>query len=156
MKYLGIYNGGAAGKADSTCGGWAYVMAMDEEWWEKSGRVSKANANRLEMTALLEALEDVSGMSPKPDEVIVYFNSAYCVDRFSEGRKVGRRHKNADLLNRCLAMVSVLQQAGTTVRFKWIKKRSPDPFMDRALSIANAEVNPADAKACNILETFLE
>jgi ribonuclease HI len=150
MKHLKIYTNGAADTANSSYGGWAYVMVEEENWVENSGRVSITNANRLKMTAMLQALESVIGRSSKPDEVILYSDSEYCIECFSGGRRVAHRHRHAELINPCLDIVLALQQARTTVRFKWLEKRIRDPFIGSALSIAKAELKGNEPESHNL------
>ena len=152
MKHLKIYTNGAADTANSSYGGWAYVMVEEENWVENSGRVSITNANRLKMTAMLKALESVIDRSSKPDEVILYSDSAYCIDCFSERRQVEHRHRHAKVINPCLDIVSVLELAGTSVR--WRKKRIGDPFMGTALSIAKKELKGNEPESHNLWALF--
>jgi ribonuclease HI len=153
VRRVKIYTDGAADNTDSSRGAWAYVMVEKDGLIEKSGIAVCGNGNRLKMMAMIEAVQRVNDLESKPDEVILYSDSEYCVEAFSGRRQVRRHHRNADLVDRFRVIMQAFQREGITVRLEWIKRNRGDPFIGRARDVANTELK-GDQECDTLYEFF--
>ena len=133
-------------------GGWSYVIATGGEPEVGSGKDGSTTNNRMEMAAVIEALERVEPQ----DSLLIRSDSQYVVKGWSEWLKgwlrSGKKVKNADLWDR-------LRRAATRhgkVELAHVKGHAGNEMNERADAVANAaarsafrdEVTPyANAKA---------
>ena len=122
--------------ADGACsgnpgpGGWAAILIHPASGAVKelSGGESSTTNNRMELTAVSEALEALK----RPCEVLVKTDSQYLVGTMTQGWK---RKANHDLWARLDELCRVHR-----VSWEWVKGHAGDPYNERADRLARAAV----------------
>ena len=112
-------DGGYSKKHDS--GSWAFALSKDEH---KSGRVRKTTNNRMELTAIIQAIIYVKSSYPDED-IEIFSDSQYCVKGFMEwmyGWQKKGWTKKGELLNEDLWRV--LFSLRKDVKLTWVKGHS--------------------------------
>lgn len=114
-------------------GGWAAILSCEGRTKELSGGEAQTTNNRMELTALIEAL----GALKKPCEVLVVSDSRYLIDAFEKGwlanwqRKGWSKVKNPDLWQ------SLLDAARPhDLSFEWVRGHDGHPENERADQLA--------------------
>ena len=79
LKHVDIYTDGAC-SGNPGKGGWGCVLMYNEHKKEESGYEENTTNNRMELTAVIKALE----MLKEPCNVDIYSDSAYVVNAFLE------------------------------------------------------------------------
>ena len=139
MKKVFIYTDGAC-SGNPGPGGWAAILMHGAAKKEISGGEAETTNNRMELTAVLEALSALK----EPCEVALYTDSRYIVDAVNEGwlsswqlkgwRRKGGEVKNPDLWER---LVPLLREHRVT--FNWVKGHSENELNGRCDELAVAE-----------------
>ena len=126
MKHIEIYTDGAC-SGNPGPGGWGAILRFRtaQKVYEKelSGGEANTTNNRMEMTALLEALRQLK----EPCAIDLYSDSKYVIDALSKGWVYGWQKKgwvksdkkpalNVDLWERLLPLI-----AAHDVRYHWVK-----------------------------------
>ena len=133
-----IYTDGAA-KGNPGKGGYGVVLISGEHRKEISGGFEKTTNNRMELLAVIVALEHIK----KPNaQITVYSDSKYVVDAiekkwvFSWYKNNFNKKKNSDLWRRFLVVYKKHQ-----VEFIWVKGHSNNEENNRcdALAVSAAE-----------------
>ena len=106
-------------------GGWGAVIIEDDISTELSGKEADTTNNRMEVTAVIEALKKIS----QEAEIIIYSDSTYVINTMVKNWK---RNKNKDLWNLLDG-----QMVGRKVKWKWVKGHSGDPLNERADRLAH-------------------
>lgn len=111
-------------------GGWGVVMKFNGKTKEMSGSNPNTTNNRMELTAIIEALE-VVGKTNHP--IQLWSDSKYCVDAINKGwvfnwaKKPGfAGKKNEDLWRRFLAVYDALD-----LTIGWVKGHNGHPENER-------------------------
>ena len=148
MKHFRIYTDGAY-HLNPGYGGWAAVIlghnGQKRTKRTISGRVQMTSSNRMELTAVIQALAAI----PSGSSVDVYSDSRYVVDAFTQGwltrwKAMGwcrvrgdrrNRVKNEDLWKR---LDHLCKRQHKTVRFHWIKGHAGQPENEEADRLATA------------------
>lgn len=89
LKNVIIYTDGAC-SGNPGAGGWGAVLLFGEHRLEISGADGQTTNNRMEMTAVIEALKRLK----YPCKVDLYSDSAYTVNAFCEGWVYGWEKRN--------------------------------------------------------------
>lgn len=116
-------------------GGWGWHSSDGKE---RYGGARHTTNNRMEMTAILEALIEL----PDGAEAVVYSDSQYCVKGLTDWRdgwrKKGWRRKGEDIPNRDLwiALEAQLERVQPTMR--WVRGHNGDHGNERADALAEA------------------
>jgi ribonuclease HI len=142
-KTVVIYTDGAC-KGNPGPGGWGAYLASGAMEKELFGGQSATTNNRMELTAVIEALNALK----KPCEVIVYTDSSYVQQGIktwihnwkARGWKTADKKpvKNEDLW-RALDAAAARHQ----VDWRWVKGHAGDPGNERADRLANQGVELA-------------
>lgn len=112
------------GKANNS-GGWSYIVVRDGQIIDKRyGSAKNTTNNRMEMQAVIEALEYALNESEIGERIIVCSDSAYIVNCIKDKwylrwRRINWQDvKNADLWQKIL---SLYEMFGDDIRFKKVK-----------------------------------
>lgn len=137
MTYRLYTDGSASPHGDAFFGGWAYCLVQGRtKLLMRSGGDSDTTISRMELTAVIEALEDgtVGELTLEGHRVQVFSDSRYVVDGATEwvkqwvtrGWRTSKNKpvKNADLWRRLVA------QSSDLVTFHWVEGHSGDPLND--------------------------
>ena len=125
-------------------GGWAYVVTSPDgrTLAEQSGHAPQTTNNRMELTAIAEALEAAAGRHRR---LTIWSDSQYAVNAFNlgwirkwetNGWRTAKRQpvKNPDLWRR---IRQLLADSAAAVEFRWIKGHAGHPGNERADHLAN-------------------
>lgn len=139
-KVVRIYTDGAC-SGNPGPGGWGVVMRWNGHEKEMNGGAADTTNNRMEMTAVIKALEAIKG-HPK---IEVYTDSKYVMQGITEWlegwkargwKTAGKKPvKNVDLWQEMDALV-----ARHDVTFHWVKGHDGHPENERADSLAVAGI----------------
>jgi len=136
-----IFTDGAC-KGNPGAGGWGALLRYGGEEKELFGGESPTTNNRMELTAVIRALESLKRAVP----VVVYTDSQYVQKGITEWihgwKRKGWRTadkkpvKNADLWQRLDQLA-----AQHRIEWRWVRGHSGHEFNDRADQLANLGVN---------------
>ena len=140
MKNVTIYTDGAC-SGNPGPGGWGAVLKYGAHERELSGGEAQTTNNRMELTAVIEALR----LLKEPCEVELYSDSKYVIDALSKGWVYGWQKKgwvksdkkpalNVDLWERLLPLI-----AANDVRYHWVKGHAENEYNNRCDELAVAE-----------------
>lgn len=146
MNKIIIYTDGAC-KGNPGPGGWGAILRsaghVEKELF--GGELLTTN-NRMEMTAVIEALSALK----RPCNIALYIDSKYVLQGITEwlpgwkakGWKTAAKQpvKNVDLWQKLDALVNT---GGHTIEWCWVKGHAGDPGNERADSLANMGVMKA-------------
>ena len=134
MKHVDIFTDGAC-SGNPGPGGWGAVLRYNGASKELSGGQAQTTNNRMELTAVIEALSALK----EPCDVTRTTDSRYVCDAINNGwarswRWVKADKKpalNADLFERLLKLCEI-----HTVRFVWVKGHAGHPENERCDKLA--------------------
>jgi ribonuclease HI len=139
MKNVTIYTDGAC-SGNPGPGGWGAILMYGDRKKELSGGERQTTNNRMELTAVITALEALK----EPCRVELYTDSKYVSDAINEGwlkswvKKGWRRKagpiKNPDLWLRLIPLIET-----HTVKFIWVKGHAENEFNNRCDELAVSE-----------------
>ena len=140
MKKVNIYTDGAC-SGNPGPGGWGAILRYGSTEGEISGGEEHTTNNRMELTAVISALEALK----EPCEVDLYSDSKYVTEAIEKGWAVGWRARgwkkadkkpalNPDLWERLLNLLEIHK-----VNFIWIKGHNEHPDNERCDSLAVSE-----------------
>ena len=140
MKTVTIYTDGAC-SGNPGPGGWGAILMYGEHKKELSGGEAQTTNNRMELTAVITALEALR----EPCVVELWSDSKYVIDGLSKGWAKGWRARgwvkgdkkpalNPDLWERLLDLLEVHQ-----LRCHWVKGHAENEFNNRCDQMAVAE-----------------
>ena len=140
MKQVIIYTDGAC-SGNPGPGGWGAVLKYGAHERELSGGEAQTTNNRMELTAVIEALR----LLKEPCEVELYSDSKYVIDALSKGWARGWKARgwvksdkkpalNPDLWEQLLALTEVHQ-----VHCHWVKGHAENEHNNRCDQMAVAE-----------------
>ncbi len=145
MKHVEIYTDGAC-KGNPGPGGWGVVLksgTLEKELF--GGELSTTN-NRMEMTAVIEALSALK----QPCEVTLYLDSEYVLKGITEwiqgwkarGWRTAAKQpvKNAELWQK---LDAVLAEGGHKIDWRWVRGHAGNAGNERADALANRGVDKA-------------
>ncbi len=139
MKHVDIYTDGAC-KHNPGPGGWGAVIVYGKVEKELSGGDAKTTNNRMELMAVISALECLK----EPCEVTLTSDSKYVIDSIEKGWVYGWRSRgwvksdkspalNSDLWERLLGLLEIHK-----VKFVWVRGHAGHPYNERCDSLACA------------------
>ena len=140
MKLVEIYTDGAC-SGNPGPGGWGAVLRYGAYEKEISGGAAETTNNRMELTAVIEAL----ALLKEPCTVELYSDSKYVVDALSKGWVYGWKKKgwyrsnkekalNVDLWERLLPLI-----ARHDVHYNWVKGHAENEYNNRCDELAVAQ-----------------
>ena len=140
MKQIEIFTDGAC-SGNPGPGGWGAVLRYKQYEKELSGGEAQTTNNRMELTALIAALEQLK----EPCEITLCSDSKYVIDGLQKGWAKGWRARgwkkadkspalNADLWEKLLG-----QAEGHVIHYKWIKGHAGHPENERCDRLAVAQ-----------------
>ena len=141
MSIVEIYTDGAC-RGNPGPGGWGALLSTGEHEKELSGAEPQTTNNRMELTAVIQALEALK----RPTEARIYTDSEYVRRGITEwvknwkarGWKTADRKpvKNQDLWERLDALA-----AGHKIEWRWVKGHSGVPGNERVDRLANEAID---------------
>ena len=137
MKKIQIYTDGAC-SGNPGKGGWGAVLVYNGKEKEISGGEDMTTNNRMELTAVIEALSALK----EPCEVTLTTDSKYVCDAVNKGWVYSWKSKgwkkadkkpalNVDLWEKLLALLEVHK-----VEFVWVKGHNGHPYNERCDRLA--------------------
>lgn len=139
MKTVSIYTDGAC-SGNPGPGGWAAILIYGEHEREISGGEAESTNNRMELMAVISALETLK----EPCQVELYSDSKYVIDALDKGwakgwKKNGWKRKggpalNPDLWDRLLTLYEAHH-----VNLHWVKGHAENRYNNRCDELAVAE-----------------
>ena len=131
MKTVTIYTDGAC-SGNPGPGGWGAVLKYGAHERELSGGAAETTNNRMELTAVIEAL----GLLKEPCAVELYSDSKYVIDALSKGwvKSDKKPALNVDLWERLLPLI-----ARHNVRYHWVRGHAENEYNNRCDALAVAE-----------------
>jgi ribonuclease HI len=143
MNKITIYTDGAC-KGNPGPGGWGVILrSAGQVEKELFGGDALTTNNRMEMTAVIEALSALK----RPCDIALYVDSKYVIQGITEwlpgwkakGWKTAAKQpvKNVDLWQKLDALVNT---GGHTIEWCWVKGHAGDPGNERADALANKGV----------------
>jgi ribonuclease HI len=147
MSKIEIFTDGAC-KGNPGTGGWGALLMVDGHEKEIFGGERDTTNNRMELTAVIEALTALN----RPCEIVVYTDSQYVQKGISEwihgwkarGWKTAAKApvKNADLWQALDAA-----QQRHTIEWRWVRGHNGHPGNERADLLANRGVDSVGRRA---------
>ncbi|WP_372825711.1 ribonuclease HI [Polaromonas sp.] len=144
-QHVVIYTDGAC-KGNPGPGGWGAMLTTDGSVKELFGGELSTTNNRMEMTAVIEALAALK----RPCRVTLYVDSQYVLKGMTEwitgwkarGWRTASKEpvKNVDLWQKLDALVS---GSGHAIAWNWVRGHDGDPGNERADVLANKGVELA-------------
>ena len=137
MKHVDIYTDGSC-RGNPGVGGWGAILVYGTRQKELSGGEAQTTNNRMELTAVIEALSALK----EPCEVTLTSDSKYVIDALEQGWARGWKQRgwkkadkspalNPDLWERLLQLVDYHNV--TTV---WVKGHAGHPYNERCDQLA--------------------
>ena len=146
MSMVEIFTDGAC-KGNPGVGGWGAILRFGGTEKELFGGVANTTNNRMEMTAVIEALRALS----KSCDAVVFTDSSYVQKGISEWIHGWKRNgwktadkkpvKNADLWQTLDKLA-----AGHKIEWRWVRGHAGHPENERADLLANRGVESVLAK----------
>ncbi|MBQ7740603.1 MAG: ribonuclease HI [Eubacterium sp.] len=145
MKKVEIYTDGAC-SGNPGKGGWGAVLVYNSKEKELSGGESETTNNRMELTAVIEALSALK----EPCEVTLTTDSKYVCDAINQGwlsswvlkswKKADNKPVlNVDLWEKLLPLLDMHE-----VKFVWVKGHNGHPYNERCDKLAVNYYNNSD------------
>ena len=144
MKKIEIFTDGAC-KGNPGPGGWGVVLRMGAHEKEMSGHDPATTNNRMELTAVIEALRALKS----PCDVSLHTDSRYVIDGITKWIIGWQKNgwKNAakkPVLNADLWRALLEAKNGHRITWHWVKGHDGHPENERADRLASdAALNPA-------------
>ena len=145
MNTIEIYTDGAC-KGNPGPGGWGALLKSADSRKELFGGELETTNNRMEMTAVIEALAALK----RPCQVTLHVDSQYVLKGMTEwlagwkarGWKTAAKQpvKNVDLWQRLDVLVNT---AGHKIDWRWVRGHNGDPGNEYADMLANRGVEQA-------------
>lgn len=146
--FISIYTDGSCSENPGP-GGWSVVLNLEDECKTFSGGERNTTNNRMELTAVIEAVKRVMRLS-LTDTFVIYSDSAYVINSINNGwldrwktigwkTTQGHDIKNRDLWEELDAALICSAVAGYNIFFKKVKGHNGNAFNELADSIAKKE-----------------
>ena len=150
MSLVEIYTDGAC-RGNPGPGGWGALLTVGEHVKELSGAELLTTNNRMELTAVIRALEALK----RPSELRIFTDSEYVRRGITEwvrswkarGWKTADRKpvKNQDLWERLDALAT-----GHQIEWRWVRGHSGIPGNERVDRLANEAIDAMQASGARV------
>lgn len=147
MKRIEIFTDGAC-KGNPGPGGWAALLRMGRHERELKGREAQTTNNRMEMTAIIKALEALK----EPCRIDLYSDSKYVIDGITKWVEGWKRRgwinaskkpvRNADLWHRLIDAAAPHQ-----ISWHWVRGHDGHEENERVDQLASDEAHAAAREA---------
>ncbi|GFI54987.1 ribonuclease HI [Clostridiales bacterium] len=140
MKKVEIYTDGSC-KQNPGPGGWGAVLVYQGKELELSGGQADTTNNRMELTAVIEALQKLR----EPCQVTLTTDSKYVSDGISKGWAASWKERGWKKADKSPALNpdlwgTLLDLCEThTVEFVWVKGHAGHPYNERCDTLAQGE-----------------
>ena len=139
MKKVTIYTDGAC-SGNPGPGGWGAILMYGENKRELSGGEPSTTNNRMELTAVISALEALK----EPCYVTLYTDSQYVANAINLGwleswKKKGWKRKGGEVKNPDLWIKLVPLLEKHKITFEWVKGHAENEYNNRCDELAVAE-----------------
>ena len=134
-RTIEIYSDGGAWPNNGTGnGGWACIIKNGESITELSGNCEKTTNNRMELEAILQALNFIKLNYVANDPIVIYSDSQWAINACN-----GNWHitKNLDKVKE---IKWIYQTYMMDIEWKWVKSHSGNTFNERCDVLASAEM----------------
>lgn len=142
MKTVNVYTDGAC-RGNPGAGGWGAILEYNGKRREMSGGEPETTNNRMELTAVIEALSALK----EPCEVNLYSDSKYVIDGLSKGWAQSWKSKgwkkadkspalNPELWDKLLSLVEIHK-----INYNWIKGHDGHPENERCDTLATTQAD---------------
>lgn len=142
-RKIDVYTDGAC-SGNPGRGGWAFVIVeKDKSIYEKSGAEAETTNNRMEMQAVIEALEEVHSQKLLDMDITIYTDSSYVKNGITEWIKKWKKNgwrsssnslvKNQDLW----LLLDSLVSSCSSLSWKWVKGHAGNKFNEMCDSLAS-------------------
>lgn len=146
MKKVEIFTDGAC-KGNPGPGGWGAILRYNSTEKELSGGIAETTNNRMELTAVIEALSALK----EPCDIILYTDSKYVCNAITKGwakkwqQNNWMRSKKEPALNKDLWEKLLQLIDNHKVKFVWIRGHNGHPENERCDKLA---VNASLSVSC--------
>lgn len=140
MKKINIYTDGSC-SGNPGPGGWGAILKYKDVEKEISGGNSNTTNNRMELTAVIEALK----LLKEPCDITITTDSSYIVKAFNEGwldnwiKNNWKKSDKSPVLNRDLWETLMNLLCSHKYVFEWIKGHNCHPENERCDKLATDE-----------------
>lgn len=144
MKNIQIFTDGAC-SGNPGPGGWGAIIKINGNTVELSGFEADTTNNRMELTAVIEALESVSG-AYENSKITVTTDSKYVCDAINQNwlanwQKNGwRKSDKKPVLNQDLWQELLASLGNHDVKFVWVKGHAGHPENERCDELATQAI----------------
>lgn len=134
---ISIYTDGSAAVHSTKMGGWAYLCVFEHaerqfEFWD-FGHVPNTTSNRMELTAIIKALQFVFNTNLLGYDITIYSDSKYCVKgattwvyNWEKNNYKDDTVKNRDLWEQLYKLIKMV-----TPKFEWVKSHNGNVWNER-------------------------
>ena len=142
-----IYTDGSLKKiGDASFGGWAFIITRDnEQMYATSGCEDSTTNQRMELTAILEALKYIQDKRRKNEKIVIISDSAYAINCYLQEWYISWQNngwinsKGAEVANRDLWLQIIPFFDNYWYEFKHIKGHENNYWNDKCDEMAQAE-----------------
>jgi len=139
MSRVEIFTDGAC-KGNPGPGGWGALLRKGDTEKELSGRTPDTTNNRMEMTAVIEALNALT----RPCEVDLFTDSKYVIDGITSWvhnwqKRGWKTAAKKPVLNEDLWRAMLDASAPHTIRWHWVKGHAGHPENERVDTLASEQ-----------------
>ena len=131
MKTVTIYTDGAC-SGNPGPGGWGAILEYQGVERELSGGEEKTTNNRMELTAVLQALQCLK----QPCIVELYSDSKYVIDALQKGWAIGWRSRGWRKADKKPALLAECEKH--EMHYHWVKGHADNPKNNRCDELAVA------------------
>tara|TARA_B100000401_G_scaffold244797_1_gene166026 strand:- start:1032 stop:1445 length:414 start_codon:yes stop_codon:yes gene_type:complete len=115
--------------------GWAFIAICDIWEWEVSDCVAESTNNRMELTAVIEALK----FAKNQNTIEIYSDSQYVIKGITQWidnwiKKDWKKVKNVDLWKELHSLT-----IGKNIKWTWVKAHADDEYNNRVDLLARNE-----------------